>query len=426
MSELLDYYCEQARAKQSDSAWLAALQKQAVEDFYQQGFPKRTDEEWKYTRVDDIARHQFALPEAAATATTPPKSESPLSHVISLVNGSVIDIETVSSLLPDGVILLSLADAVRNHGDLIKTYLNQSQSHHHGFQALNTAMLHTGIFLYVPKGVSLPEPILLSHWQDKPEQAVHIRHIIIAEENSRASVVESYSGPEQCPYFNNVVTEIFIHPRASVTHYKIQREGRSAYHIGHTSVQQEKDSSFQSHSLSLGGSLVRSDLHVQLLQEGADCLMNGIYAPEEGQHIDHHTRVDHNVPDCSSQQDYKGILSGHSRAVFNGKVIVAKDAQHTVAKQQNKNLLLSEQAEIDTKPQLEIDADDVVCTHGATVGQLDENALFYLAARGISREEASAFLIKAFAAENIALIDNSALAEWMGDLLNQQLGGQNG
>uniref|UniRef100_UPI00260D9DA4 Fe-S cluster assembly protein SufD n=1 Tax=uncultured Legionella sp. TaxID=210934 RepID=UPI00260D9DA4 len=199
-------------------------------------------------------------------------------------------------------------------------------------------------------------------------------------------------------------------------------ESKSAYHLGHIAVKQEESSQFASHSLSLGGKLVRSDLSLYLQEERAHCLMNGIYAPAEGQHVDHHTTVHHLVPECSSEQDYKGILTGHSRAVFNGKVIVAKDAQHTDAKQQNKNLLLSANAEIDTKPQLEIFADDVVCSHGATVGQLDEEALFYLATRGIGRLDASRYLIHAFAQNNLRLIPHRDLADWMGQLLTQQLG----
>jgi Fe-S cluster assembly protein SufD len=176
------------------------------------------------------------------------------------------------------------------------------------------------------------------------------------------------------------------------------------------------------HSLSLGGKCVRSDLSLYLQEEKAHCLMNAIYAPTDGQHVDHHTTVYHLVPNCSSEQDYKGILNGRARAVFNGKVIVAKDAQHTDAKQQNKNLLLSANAEIDTKPQLEIFADDVLCSHGATVGQLDEEALFYLATRGIDRVEASHYLIHAFAKDNLQLIPHRKLADLMSQLLTQQLG----
>ena len=215
---------------------------------------------------------------------------------------------------------------------------------------------------------------------------------------------------------------MFAAANATVTHYKIQRESKAALHIGHLAISQGASSQVNSHLFSFGGKLVRSDTTFALEAPHAQCFMNGIYAPTAGQHMDHHTRVTHAVAHCSSVQDYKGILSGHSRAVFNGQVIVAKDAQHTSAQQQNKNLLLSVGAEIDTKPQLEIFADDVVCTHGATVGQLDEDALFYLATRGIEPAEASQYLVRAFAAENIRAVTQAPLAEWLSQRLTRQIG----
>jgi Fe-S cluster assembly protein SufD len=249
-----------------------------------------------------------------------------------------------------------------------------------------------------------------------------MRNLIIAEAGSSASIIEDYQGDLNTRYFTNTITEVSLAADAKITHYKIQRESKLAYHIGHIAVKQAANSQFESHSFSIGGKLVRSDITIGLHESGAHCLMNGVYAPADMQHMDHHTVVTHEVPSCSSEQDYKGILSGQSRAVFNGQVIVVKDAQHTVAKQQNKNLLLSANAEIDTKPQLDIFADDVVCTHGATVGQLDEEALFYLAARGIGRVEANRYLVQAFASENLKKFANIELADWLSTLLNQQLG----
>ena len=201
-------------------------------------------------------------------------------------------------------------------------------------------------------------------------------------------------------------------------HYKIQRESKLAYHMGHLAVNQAMDSQLDSHLFSLGGKCVRSDITIGLSEPGAQCLMNGVYVPNDLQHMDHHTLVTHEAPNCRSEQDYKGILNGHSRAVFNGRVVVAKGAQHTQAKQQNKNLLLSIDTEIDTKPQLEIFADDVVCTHGATVGQLDEEAIFYLATRGIGRADATRYLVKAFTVDNLRILANVELATWVGTLLN--------
>lgn len=423
MSELLNYYYEQARAGLSPLPWLADIQQKALEDLLGQGFPKRSDEDWKYTLVEALLQQKFVPAFGEEKTGFEPVSEAPVAHQIRMINGHILesDIKALAATLPQGVVVLPLSAALVQHADKIKPWLARF-SHEHGFQALNTAMLQSGVFLYLPQGLRLEQPLLLTHWQDREQQAVHVRHLLLAEENSQASIVEEYGGAEQCSYLTNALTEVMVQAGAQLSHYKIQRESRSAYHIGHVAVQQASRSQFNSHSLSLGGKLVRSDVHIQLLQAQAACLLNGIYAPGEGQHVDHHTKVEHLAADCSSHQDYKGVLAANAKAVFNGKILVAREAQHTNARQQNKNLLLAREAEIDTKPQLEIFADDVLCSHGATVGQLDEEALFYLATRGIAQEEARAYLVQAFAAENIALFSQAPLAEWASRLLNQQLG----
>ncbi|BCA96682.1 Fe-S cluster assembly protein SufD [Legionella antarctica] len=421
MSEILEFYQQQAKKGLSSHDWLAQLQSKASAELDRHGFPTRHDEEWKYTHVDALLKQHFAPQPPVVNPNALKNSDLPLQHQLSIHNGLMFGEKELVEKLPEGVLILPLSAALVDHADLIKPYLGTILQQEHGFHFLNTAMIHCGLFLYIPAGVCIDEPIALAHVQDQTNQAVHLRHLIIAEKQSRATVVEEYRGETDCCYLTNTVTEIFVGEKVQLTHYKIQNESKTAYHLGHLSVKQLAHSQFASHSLSLGGKLVRSDISMYLQEEHAHCLMNGIYAPAEGQHVDHHTTVHHLVPDCSSEQDYKGILTGRSRAVFNGKVIVAKDAQHTNAKQQNKNLLLSANAEIDTKPQLEIFADDVLCSHGATVGQLDEEALFYLATRGIGRLEASHYLIHAFAQDNLRLIPNRELADWMGNLLTQQL-----
>lgn len=420
MSEVIEFYQQQAKAAFSTIPWLAKLQEQGLIELQRCGFPTRHQEDWKYTLVDSLLQQRFTQQALNQPARAKTEIKLPLNGCVTVQNGQVFTENNDD--LPAGVLIESLTCALEHHADIIKPYLGQALHHEHGFQALNTAMLRCGVVIYLPAGVTIDQPIVLSHWQDQANQVIHNRYLIIAEQGSQATIVEDYSGAEACPYFTNTVTEIFTAKNARVVHYKIQREAKSAYHIGHLSVNQSGGSQFESHSLSLGGKLVRSDLSLHLQEEQARCLLNGIYVPTEGQHVDHHTTVYHQMPHCQSKQDYKGILMGHSRAVFNGKVIVAKDAQHSCANQQNKNLLLSAQAEIDTKPQLEIFADDVICTHGATVGQLDEEALFYLATRGIDRREASSYLIHAFAAENLRLVPNRILADWMATLLNEQLG----
>lgn len=420
MSEILEFYERQAQSGVSSLSWVAQLQASALSEFKRSGFPTRHDEEWKYTSIDALTKQPFTTNETIQTALN--HSDLPVSLQLHIQNGQVCGIEQLAGQLPLGVLVLPLTEALAQHAELIKPYLGKILKQEHGFHALNTAMIQCGVFIYIPAGVCIQNPLGLTHFQDQLNQAVHLRHLIIAEAGSQATLIEEYRGDDQCTYLTNTVTEVFVGANANITHYKIQRESKSAYHLGHLSVKQAANSQFSSHSLSLGGKLVRSDISMYLEEERANCLMNGIYVPTEGQHVDHHTMVHHLVPNCSSDQDYKGILTGRSRAVFNGKVIVAKDAQHTDAKQQNKNLLLSANAEIDTKPQLEIFADDVLCSHGATVGQLDEEALFYLATRGIGRIEASHYLIQAFANNNLRLIPQPELADWMSNLITQQVG----
>lgn len=423
MSEILDFYQQQQAATGfSNIPWLARLQENALADFARLGFPTRQLEDWKYTAVDSFLQQRFVMDKLGTANVDASQNDVPVGQKIALINGVIAGAEAFAASLPEGVIVQPLAQALLEHPEKIKPHLGAILQQEHGFHALNTAMLQAGLFIYLPEGVCLDEPLLLAHWQDNANQATYIRHVIVAEANSAASIIEDYQGIADCPYFTNTITEIYAAPHAKLQHYKIQREGKQAYHIGHLAVMQAADSQVGSHSFSIGGKLVRSDITIRLHEPRATCLMNGIYAPAEGQHIDHHTLVTHEVPDCLSEQDYKGILTGQSRAVFNGKVVVVKDAQRTLAKQQNKNLLLSAHAEIDTKPQLEIFADDVVCTHGATVGQLDEDALFYLATRGIGRAEASRFLIQAFTTENLRTLANPALATWISKLLTQQLG----
>ncbi|WP_058533418.1 Fe-S cluster assembly protein SufD [Legionella saoudiensis] len=422
MNEILDFYQQQAAVSLSTTPWLAQLQTKALTNLNRRGFPTRHDEEWKYTNVDALLKQSFTPYNRDAVAASPQVSDLPVAQQVLIHNGLISGIEQVTQAMPAGVLILPLASALTSHAELVQAHLGHSLNEEHGFHFLNTAMIHCGVFIYIPKGVCVDEPIALTHVQDQANQAVHLRHLIIVEADSQASIIEDYQGLEGTSYLTNVVTEVFLSANAKLTHYKLQRESKMAYHLGHVSVKQGAGSDFANHSLSLGGKCVRSDLSLYLQEEKAHCLMNGIYAPAEGQHVDHHTTVHHLVPNCTSDQDYKGILTGRARAVFNGKVIVAKDAQHTNAKQQNKNLLLTANAEVDTKPQLEIFADDVQCSHGATVGQLDEEALFYLATRGIGRVEASHYLIHAFAQDNLRLIPQAKLAEVMGHLLIQQLG----
>lgn len=416
MNEVINFYHQQASLDSAPS-WLKQLKSEALSEFEQKGFPNRFDEEWKYTRIDGLLKNSFLKDYSALQAAV--KMDLPIHHSLVINNGCVVGYEQLVKNLPAGVVVQPLVVALRERPQLLEQYLGSVLKSEHGFHFLNTAMLECGVFIYLPKKVIINEPLALIHAQGQNNNAVYLRHLIVAEEGSSATIIEDYQGLENTRYLTSSITEIVLGAHSNLTHFKIQRESKLAYHIAHVAVKQAQSSTFLNHSLSLGGLLARSDLAIFLNEEHAHCLMNGIYAPHEAQLMDHHTTVFHQAPNCSSEQDYKGILNGASQAIFNGKVIVAQDAQHTCAKQQNKNILLSSKAEVNTKPQLEIFADDVSCSHGATVGQLDEEALFFLATRGIDRQSAIHYLIHAFTQNNLNLIAESKLADFIEQLLTQ-------
>ena len=269
---------------------------------------------------------------------------------------------------------------------------------HQAFVALNTAFLEDGAFIEIPRGVTAAAPIyiLFVSTADEPN-ASHPRSLILVGDNSQASIIEDYVSLGEATCFTNAVTEIIAGENSVVEHYKLQAENEQAFHISTVQVRQARSSSFTSHSISFGGSLARNDVNVALAGSGAECTLNGLYMTSNKQHVDNHTVVDHLKPHCNSRELYKGILDDRSSAVFNGSVIVRKDAQKTDARQSNKNLLLSEGATINSKPQLEINADDVKCAHGTSIGHLDEDSIYYLRSRGIGLNEARTVLTYGFA-----------------------------
>jgi Fe-S cluster assembly protein SufD len=394
MSASLELYINELADTSTHAPWLLDLKQQARSDFARLGFPTKYDEDWKYTSTVPLLQHTFSK-----------------SCASDLCVGEV----------PAGVVVLPLYEALTSHADLIKPYFNKIMQQMHGFHAFNTAMFDDGMLIYIPEGLCVEKPIVLHHKQSQANAVTCFRHLVIAAPNSSCTVIEDYESSIDTPYFTNAVTEITLGASSTVIHGKLQCEGASAFHVSEVAVRQEENSSFESHSVSMGGQWVRSDTHITFSAPGASCVMNGMYAPTARQHMDHHTTVNHAVPGCISTQDYKGILNQRARAVFNGKVLVAKGAHHTEAKQSNKNVLLSSMAEVDTKPELQILADDVVCTHGATVGQLDEEALFYLATRGIDTVLAQHYLIQAFFADNIKNITQPDLKSRVQTLLNQHI-----
>jgi Fe-S cluster assembly protein SufD len=363
------------------------LRRAARERFEELGFPTRKNEEWKYTSVARIARTPF---EPGSGLAEPPAGIDPLPdlacHRLVFVNGRYR--KELSS--PDGIETGGL-EAAAGH---LARYANYSS---HPFVALNTASLEDAAFVRIPAGKVLEKPLYLLFIAVGERTMSNPRALILAGAGAQAHIIEAYAG--QGEYFTNAVTELALGEGAVVDHYKLQRESAGASHIATLQVHQERASVFTSHSVSLGGALVRNDINSAMAGEGCECTLNGLYLASGEQHVDNHTVLDHAKPHCASREYYRGILSGHATGVFNGKIIVRKDAQKTDAIQSNKNLLLSPDASINTKPQLEIYADDVRCTHGATVGQLDAEALFYLMSRGIGRDEARRTLTVAFASD---------------------------
>ena len=407
----LDHFSSEFAQLNTDAPdWLSVIRREAFEAFRAEGFPTLRHEDWKYTDVRPISKRSFSIPpqgevvDAALVASAGFAAAG--CHELVFTNGCYRAELSTSLALPDGVIMLPLRRAVDTHGDLFREYLNRRVQGSGAFVALNTAFINDGVLLYVPDGVCLEQPVNLLYLAHTTQQpcAAHVRNLIILGANARATVIETYSGGGNAEYFTNAVTEISTGAGAALEYYKLQQESQRAYHIAYTGMWQDRDSSIESHAISLGGALARNDIHGDLAGPGASVELSGLYLAGARQHVDNHTRIDHLKPYTTSSENYRGVLDGHARGVFNGKVVVHQDAQKSDARQANANLLLSDNAEVDTKPELEIYADDVKCSHGATVGQLDDAMLFYLRSRAIDADTARSLLTFAFADEVIRRI----------------------
>ncbi|MBA2626602.1 MAG: Fe-S cluster assembly protein SufD [Gemmatimonadales bacterium] len=390
--------------------WMRPVRSGGMRRFAEVGFPGPRDEEWRFTPVSAIAQAEFVPPAASARATREDLAPFIFGHpewpLLVVVDGRVD--ETLSSLpaastLPGGARVMSLSQAMSAADETLTRHLGQhAPIGESAFTALNTAFIREGIYVHVPAGVELADPVhvVFVATGETEGTVTHPRNLIVLERAARASVIESYVtlGPGR-RYFTNAVTEVVSGEGAWTEHTRIQRESEGAYHVGLTQVEQAAGSHYRSFTLAMGAAIARHNLHVRLNAPNIETLMYGLYLTRGDQVVDNHTAIYHDHPSCNSWEVYKGVLDGHSRAVFNGKVFVRPEAQKTDAKQTNRNLLLSDGARVDTKPQLEIFADDVKCTHGATVGRLDDTALFYLRSRGIDAVKAQRLLTYAFAAE---------------------------
>jgi Fe-S cluster assembly protein SufD len=411
----------------SDPPWLRQIRRSAIDRYAELGFPTTKNEEWKYTSVALIARTPFQ-PAPSGVASGYESSLQTLEGAVRLVfvNGRYAKQLSSTDALPSGVKVMSLAEALAGDGSALAT-LEQHLARYakfeaHTFVALNTAFIEDGVFVEVPKDTRIEQPIHLEFVSAPGGQPSlsHPRSLMVVGRGSQVSFVESYRGPKQV-YFTNAVTEVVVGENAKVEYARIEQEGEAAFHVATLLFHQARSSVVHSTSIQFGGSLVREDARTVLDGEGAESTLNGLYVIGGRQHVDNHTTIDHAKPHCGSRELYKGVLEGQATGVFNGKIIVRADAQKTDSKQSNKNLLLSENAVINTKPQLEIYADDVKCTHGATIGQIDQEAVFYLRSRGIGLDEARAMLTQAFANDVIGKIKFEPLRARLSEALIARL-----
>ncbi|HLL75398.1 MAG TPA: Fe-S cluster assembly protein SufD [Pyrinomonadaceae bacterium] len=393
-------------------SWAARLSEGAFEVFEREGFPVTTQEDWKYTNVAPIARASFE-PAARDGGTVGVEALKvrlfPESSRTTAVFANGHFRPELSSLagLPEGVIVADMSAAITEHEPLLREHLSRAADFsRNSFTALNTAFLGAGILIHLPAGAQLSAPLHLLFVASKSDAQLLVspRVLVVAEADSSATVVEDYESADGSSHLTNAVVEVFVKERARVVHYKRQAEGDAAFHVAATHAELAAGSSYDLTTITQGARLSRHEISVRLLAEGAECWVDGLYIAGAGQHADTHSTIDHVAPRCASHQLYKGILDGDGRAVFNGRVFVRRDAQQTDARQTNKNLLLSPDARVDTKPQLEIFADDVKCSHGATVGQLEEEELFYLLSRGLHPELARNLLTYGFAEELVEKI----------------------
>ena len=392
--------------------WVELVRSGAIDRFEQIGFPSVRDEEWKYTNLALLAKEGFQpavapVEFADANIARFAYPETKNAHLV-VVNGFLReDLSTKIGL--DQIVVIDLFSAVADarYNKIARKYLARNANYHdNGVRALNTAFLQSGVFLWIPKNVKLETPLQITFLADASEAktASFPRLLVVAEENSSATLIENFVSHGDEDHFTNAIAEIVLKDGARFEHYRLQNENKNVFHVATTAAELGRASSYDITSINLGARLARHDVSVVMDQEGAECWVDGLYVAGANQHTDTHSVIDHKLPNCTSHQLYKGILDGNARAVFNGKIFVREGAQKTDAMQTNKNLLLSPQARVDTKPQLEIYADDVKCAHGAAVGQLDEEELFYLQARGLNPELGRSLLTYGFAEEVIGKI----------------------
>lgn len=400
----------------TEPGWLSELRRSALAAFESTGYPTMKNEDWHFTNVAPISSRTFITPKEGAAVSPDALARIGYGqdwHTLVFVNGRLMSQPPAESL-GAGLSITTLASEIESDSEVIRRHFAKLATPESGsFTALNTANAADGAVVRLAADCVIDKPIHLVFVSDPGAEgaATYAHNLFFAERHSKATIIESYVTLGADVYLTNAVTEVFVADGARLSHYKLQRESQNAFHVGTLQVHQARDSRYESFSFATGAALSRTNVYTTLAGDAAEAVMNGLYMVDGKQHVDHQTRIEHVAPNCPSHELYKGILDGRSHGVFNGKVYVHPEAQKTDGKQSNNNLLLSAEARIDTKPQLEIYADDVKCTHGATVGRLDETALFYMRSRGISSSHARRLLTYAFAADVLEKIELEPLRE---------------
>ena len=414
------------------SDWMISLRRNAIAKFENAGFPtaRRGNEEWKYTDVSPIAKTPFNIlsiknhTSNLLPDTVPRELEDFTCHNIVFIDGFLEENLTNLSSLPKEVLVCNLSDAVRIEPKITQRHLAKyADFSNHPFTALNTAFMAQGAFIWVPPNIVIDKPlhVLFISSPSNPNLMTNPRILALTGENSKLTLIEKHSGVNESSYLSNVVSEIVLGANSNVQYYRIQKESRKAFHISTTHVQLGKGSRFFSMSLDIGGGIVRNNLNVVTAGEDSSCSVNGIYITTDSQHVDNKVVIDHNSSYTTSRELYKGILSGKSKAIFHGSIMVRKGLKQIDALQIDKNLLLSDQAQANTKPAFWIYSDDVKCGHGAASGQINRDALFYLTSRGISESDARNLLVKGFVQEVVETIPDKFFKGKMDDMVNASL-----
>ena len=401
----------------------------AIKRFEDLGFPNKKLENWKYTSLNQILKEDYTVFAKQKNVINFKKVKDYFidnveSYKIVFVDGYFDPFLSQTSHEGIDICIMSAALNKTKYADVIKKYFNKISDEKNSLTSLNTAFSKEGVFIHVPKNIAVEKPVEVVHIATGNEAALMLqpRNLIVIEENSEIEIIESHRSLTSNPIFTNSVTEIFADKNTNIDYYKIQNDNSTSSLIDSTFISQKRNSDVKVHTFSFGGKLTRNNLSFIQKSESINSTMNGLTIIDYQQHVDHHTLVHHANPNCESHQDYKGIFSGKSTGVFNGKIIVDKIAQKTNAFQQNNNILLEDNATVNSKPQLEIFADDVKCSHGCTIGQLDTDALFYLRARGIPKKEAKALLTYAFANNILESVKIPELKSKIKNIIAKKLG----